>query len=163
MIQGSPGIPAARAAPVMRFPTVRRCRRSCCTARAPREPATHNLALPPATTDCGQAILHACHQAGPTPTTHYVTADIAAQLTRARAGLAIALVPRTAIDPATPAIRTAPVEDHPILRLLYAATRHTQTENPTTTAVITAHHSTARSRAAPHCGDLRIRPGRRRT
>lgn len=51
-----------------------------------RELATHSLALPPPTTDCGQAILQACHQAGFTPTTRYITADIAAQLTLARAG-----------------------------------------------------------------------------
>ncbi|WP_200308702.1 LysR substrate-binding domain-containing protein [Streptomyces adelaidensis] len=109
-----------------------------------RELAAHGLALPPPTTDCGQAILHACHQAGFTPTTRYVTADIAAQLTLARAGLATALVPRTAIDPATPGIRTAPIDDHPIQRLLFAATRHTETPNPTTTAVITALRTAAR-------------------
>jgi DNA-binding transcriptional LysR family regulator len=109
-----------------------------------RELATHNLAVPPPTTDCGQAILHACHQAGFTPTTRYITADIAAQLTLARAGLATALVPRTAIDPATPGIRTAPIEDRPILRLLFAATQRTETANPTTTAVIAALHTAAR-------------------
>ncbi|MDX2681557.1 LysR family transcriptional regulator [Streptomyces soliscabiei] len=117
-----------------------------------RELATHSLAVPPATTDCGQAILHACHQAGFTPTTHYITADIAAQLTLARAGLATALVPRTAIDPATPGIRTAPIKDHPILRLLFAATRHTETENPTTTAVIAALRTAARHHIAATCG-----------
>ncbi len=115
-----------------------------------RELATHNLVLPPAATDCGQAILHACHQAGFTPTTRYVTADIAAQLALARAGLAAALVPRTAIDPGTPGIRTAPIEDHPILRLLFAATRHTETTNPTTTAVIAALHTAARQDRTAH-------------
>ncbi|MEU9375644.1 LysR substrate-binding domain-containing protein [Streptomyces sp. NPDC048255] len=108
-----------------------------------RDLATHSLAVPPPTTDCGQAILHACHQAGFTPTTRYVTADIAAQLTLARAGLATALVPRTAIDPATPGIRTVPIEDHPIRRLLFAATRHTETANPTNTAVIAALRTAA--------------------
>ncbi|QIP88083.1 LysR family transcriptional regulator [Streptomyces sp. Tu 2975] len=58
-----------------------------------RELATHPLAVPPPTTDCGQAVLQACRQAGFTPTPRYVTADIAAQLTLARAGLATALVP----------------------------------------------------------------------
>ncbi|MDT0570017.1 LysR family transcriptional regulator [Streptomyces sp. DSM 3412] len=109
-----------------------------------RELATHSLAVPPATTDCGQAILHAFHQAGFTATTPYITADIAAQLTLARAGLATALVPRTAIDPATPGIRTAPIEDHPILRRLFAATRHTETTNPTTAAVVAALRTAAR-------------------
>lgn len=109
-----------------------------------RELATHHLVLPPATTDCGQAILHACHQAGFTPTTRYVTADIAAQLTLARSGLATALVPRTAIAPATPGIRTAPLEDRPIQRLLFAATRHTETANPTTAAVVAALRTAAR-------------------
>ncbi|MGC5038553.1 LysR substrate-binding domain-containing protein [Streptomyces sp. DT190] len=113
-----------------------------------RELATHRLAVPPATTDCGQAILRACHQAGFTPTTHYVTTDIAAQLALARAGLATALIPRTAIDADTPGIRTAPIEDHPILRVLFAATRHTETENPTTTAVVTALRTAARQHAA---------------
>lgn len=103
-----------------------------------RELATHSLAVPPPTTDCGQAIVQACRQAGFTPSTPYVTTDIAAQLTLVRAGLATALIPRTAIDPTTPGIRTSPVEDHPIHRLLFAATRHTDTANPTTTAVITA-------------------------
>ncbi|MFE7836182.1 LysR substrate-binding domain-containing protein [Streptomyces sp. NPDC057474] len=96
------------------------------------------------TADCGQAILHACHQAGFTPTTRCITADIAAQLTLARAGLATALVPRTAIDPATPGIRTALIDDRPILRLLFAATRRTETANPTTTAVIAALRTAAR-------------------
>ncbi|MGE7386542.1 LysR substrate-binding domain-containing protein [Streptomyces sp. NPDC004126] len=117
-----------------------------------RELATHSLAMPPATTDCGQAILHACRQAGFTPTTHYITADIAAQLTLARAGLATALIPRTAIDPATPGIQTAPIEDHPIQRLLFAATRQTETENPTTTAVIAALRTAARHHTAATCG-----------
>ncbi|MEV4231821.1 LysR substrate-binding domain-containing protein [Streptomyces bobili] len=109
-----------------------------------RDLAAHTLAVPPPTTDCGQAILHACHQAGFAPTTRYITADTGAQLTLARAGLATALVPRTAIDPATPGIRTAPIEDRPILRLLFAATRHTETANPTTMAVISALHTAAR-------------------
>ncbi|MFD5164478.1 LysR substrate-binding domain-containing protein [Streptomyces hawaiiensis] len=114
-----------------------------------RELAAHSLALAPPATDCGQAILHACHQAGFTPSPRYVTADIAAQLALARAGLATALVPRTAIDPATPGIRTAPVGDHPILRLLFAATRHTETANPTTTAVVAALRTAAREKGAP--------------
>ncbi|MEU9669821.1 LysR substrate-binding domain-containing protein [Streptomyces bobili] len=109
-----------------------------------RDLAAHTLAVPPPTTDCGQAILHACHQAGFAPTTRYITADTGAQLTLARAGLATALVPRTAIDPATPGIRTAPIEDRPILRLLFAATRHTKTANPTTMAVIAALRTAAR-------------------
>ncbi|MCX4960227.1 LysR substrate-binding domain-containing protein [Streptomyces virginiae] len=109
-----------------------------------RELATHPLAVPPPTTDCGQAILQACHEAGFAPTMRYITADIAAQLTLARAGLATALIPRTAIDPTTPGIRTAPIEDHPIQRLLFAATRRTQTANPTTTAVIAALRTAAR-------------------
>ncbi|MFK8906724.1 LysR substrate-binding domain-containing protein [Streptomyces sp. YS-3] len=109
-----------------------------------RELATHNLAVPPPTTDCGQAILHACHQAGFTPTTRYVSADIAAQLALARAGLATALIPRTAIDPATPGIRMAPLADRPIVRTLFAATRRTETANPTTRAVITALNTAAR-------------------
>ncbi|MEV6250468.1 LysR family transcriptional regulator [Streptomyces sp. NPDC051742] len=103
-----------------------------------RDLSTHHLVVPPPTTDCGQAVLHACRQAGFTPTTRYVTADIAAQLALARAGLATAFVPRTAIDPATPGIRTAPIEDHPILRLLFAATRRTETADPTTTAIVAA-------------------------
>ncbi|MBD9725350.1 LysR family transcriptional regulator [Streptomyces caniscabiei] len=121
------------------------------------ELATHRLAVPPATTECGQAILHACHQAGFTPTTPYITADIAAQLTLVRAGLATALVPRTAIDPATPGISTAPVEDHPVLRRLFAATRHTETTNPTTTAVVAALRTAARE----GCAEGRARPFRR--
>ncbi|MGW6688354.1 LysR family transcriptional regulator [Streptomyces sp. NPDC054961] len=103
-----------------------------------RELATHDLVLPPPTTDCGQAILRGCHRAGFTPAPRYVTADIAAQLTLARTGLATALVPRTAIDPATPGIRTTPIADHPLQRLLFAATRHTENANPTTTAVVAA-------------------------
>ncbi|WP_367319742.1 hypothetical protein [Streptomyces sp. HUAS ZL42] len=66
-----------------------------------------------------------------------------------RAGLATALVPRTAIDPATPGIRTAPIEDLPILRLLFAATRHTETANPTTTAVIAALRTATRQDRTP--------------
>ncbi|MFF8193459.1 LysR substrate-binding domain-containing protein [Streptomyces bobili] len=104
----------------------------------------YSLAVPPPTTDCGQAILHAFHQAGFTPTTRYITADTGAQITLARAGLATALVPRTAIDPATRGIRTAPIEDRPILRLLFAATRHTETANPTTAAVTAALRTAAR-------------------
>ncbi|MFI6804332.1 LysR family transcriptional regulator substrate-binding protein [Streptomyces luteogriseus] len=77
-----------------------------------RERAAHSLVLPPPTTDCGQAIVHACHQAGFTPTTRYITADIAARVTLARAGLASGLVPRTAIDPAAPGISTASITDH---------------------------------------------------
>ncbi|MFE6282655.1 LysR substrate-binding domain-containing protein [Streptomyces sp. NPDC057877] len=110
-----------------------------------RELATHDLVLPPPATDCGQAVLHACQQVGFTPTARYLTADIAAQLTLARAGLGTALVPRTAIDPATPGIGTAPIEDHPILRLIFAATRRTGTANPTTTAVIEALRAAAGS------------------
>ncbi|MEU7296053.1 LysR substrate-binding domain-containing protein [Streptomyces exfoliatus] len=103
-----------------------------------RDLATHHLVVPPPTTECGQAIVHACHQAGFASTARYVTADIAAQLTLARAGLATALVPRTAIDPDTPGIRTAPIEDHPILRLLFAATRRTETADPTNAAISAA-------------------------
>ncbi|WP_327364386.1 LysR family transcriptional regulator [Streptomyces sp. NBC_01296] len=108
-----------------------------------QELAAHDLAVPPPTTDCGQAILQGCHRAGFTPRPRYVTADIAAQLTLARAGLATALVPHTAIDPTTPGIRTAPIADHPIQRLLFAATRHTENANPTTTAVISALRTAA--------------------
>jgi DNA-binding transcriptional LysR family regulator len=119
-----------------------------------RELATHDLAVPPPTTECGQAILQACHQAGFTPTARYVTAEIAAQLTLARAGLATALVPRTAIDPATPGIRTACIEDRPILRLLFAATRHTETANPTTTAVIAALRAATRQDRTQRLGPV---------
>ncbi|MFD9112324.1 LysR family transcriptional regulator [Streptomyces bottropensis] len=115
-----------------------------------RELATHRLVVPPPTTDCGQAILRACHQAGFTPSTPYVTADIAAQLTLARAGLATALVPRTAIDPTAPGIRTAPIEAHPIRRLLFAATRHTDAPDPTATAVVAALRAAARDGRATH-------------
>ncbi|MFI8515150.1 LysR substrate-binding domain-containing protein [Streptomyces sp. NPDC085460] len=115
-----------------------------------RELATHNLVVPPASTDCGQAILHACHQAGFTPTARYVTADISAQLALARAGLATALVPRTAIDPGAPGIRTAPIEDHPILRLLFAATRRTESANPTTAAVVEALLTAVRQDRTAH-------------
>ncbi|MFD4370680.1 LysR family transcriptional regulator [Streptomyces sp. NPDC058486] len=114
-----------------------------------RELATRDLVLPPPTTDCGQAVLHACHQAGFTPTPRYVTADIAAQLTLARSGLATALVPRTAIDPTASGIRTTPIEDRPITRLLFAATRCTETPNPTTTAVVTALHTAAHAHHHP--------------
>lgn len=38
----------------------------------------------------------------------------------------------------------APIADRPILRLLFAATRHTETANPTTTAVIAALRAAAR-------------------
>ncbi|MGW6565911.1 LysR family transcriptional regulator [Streptomyces sp. NPDC054975] len=115
-----------------------------------RELASHNLVLPPATTDCGQAIWQACHQAGFTPTTRYTTTDITAQLTLARTGLATALIPQTAIDPATPGIHTTPIKDHPIQRLLFAATRHTKTTNPTTTAIITALSTAARQDRTAH-------------
>ncbi|MFF7813848.1 LysR family transcriptional regulator [Streptomyces sp. NPDC007945] len=109
-----------------------------------RELAAHELVVPPPTTDCGQAVLHACHQAGFAPTTRYVTADIAAQLTLARAGLATALVPRTAIAPDAPGIHTAPIEGHPITRLLFAATRRTGTPDPTTSVVVEALRTAAR-------------------
>jgi DNA-binding transcriptional LysR family regulator len=115
-----------------------------------RELATHHLVVPPPTTDCGQAILQACRQAGFTPTPRYVTADIAAQVALARSGLATALVPRTAIDPATPGIRTAPIEDHPIHRLLFAATRHTETTDPTIAAVIAALRTAAQQDRTTH-------------
>ncbi|MFE5538535.1 LysR substrate-binding domain-containing protein [Streptomyces sp. NPDC056519] len=108
-----------------------------------RELAAHDLAVPPAATDCGQAILRACRQAGFTPTPRYVTADITAQLTLARAGLATALVPRTAIDPTTPGIRATPLDGHPIRRLLFAATRHTETADPTNTALVAALRTAA--------------------
>ncbi|CAM5657529.1 hypothetical protein SATRM34S_06792 [Streptomyces atroolivaceus] len=49
-------------------------------------------------------MLHGCRQTGFPSRTRYVTAGVAAQLTLARAGLATALVLRTAIDPATPGI-----------------------------------------------------------
>ncbi|MGW6534741.1 LysR substrate-binding domain-containing protein [Streptomyces sp. NPDC055051] len=115
-----------------------------------RELATDHLVVPPPTTDCGEAILQACRRAGFTPTARYVTADIAAQLTLARSGLATALVPRTAIDPATPGVRAAPIEDNPIQRLLFAATRHTETTNPTTAAVIAALRTAARQDRTTH-------------
>ncbi|MEU3282713.1 LysR family transcriptional regulator [Streptomyces antibioticus] len=115
-----------------------------------RELATDHLVVPPPTTDCGQAILQACRQAGFTPTPRYVTADIAAQVTLARSGLATALVPRTAIDPVTPGIRAVPIEDNPIQRLLFAATRHTGTTNPTTAAVIAALRTAARQDRTTH-------------
>jgi DNA-binding transcriptional LysR family regulator len=113
-----------------------------------RELATHSLVVPPPTTECGQAIQQACQQAGFTPTARYITADIAAQLTLARAGLATALVPRTAIDPAAPGIRAVPIGDHPVQRLLFAATRRTETANPTTAAVVAALR-TAATRGQP--------------
>ncbi|MEU2119602.1 hypothetical protein ABZ567_29090 [Streptomyces sp. NPDC016459] len=69
------------------------------------------------------------------------------QLALARAGLAAALVPRTAIDPSTPGIRTTPIEDGPVRRLLFAATRRTESANPTTTAVVTALRDAARQDA----------------
>ncbi|MEU8841559.1 LysR family transcriptional regulator [Streptomyces roseus] len=108
-----------------------------------RDLAALDLAVPPPTTDCGQAILQGCRQAGFTPTPRYITADITAQVTLARAGLATALVPRMAIDPNTPGIRTSPIADHPIRRLLFAATRHGDSPNPTTTAVIAALRTAA--------------------
>ncbi|MFF9499795.1 LysR family transcriptional regulator [Streptomyces sp. NPDC014656] len=109
-----------------------------------RDLAARDLAVPPPATDCGQAVLQACRQAGFTPTTRYVTADITAQLTLARAGLATALVPRTAIDPTMPGIRTAPLADHPVRRLLFAATRRTAHADPTTGAVVAALRAAAR-------------------
>ncbi|QQC87946.1 LysR family transcriptional regulator [Streptomyces alfalfae] len=109
-----------------------------------RELAAHRLVLPPPDTDCGQAVLHACRLAGVTPSAPYVTADIAAQLALARAGLATALVPRTAIEPAAPGIRTSPVEDRPIHRELFAATRRADTADPTATAVVAALRTAAR-------------------
>ncbi|MEU9313207.1 LysR substrate-binding domain-containing protein [Streptomyces sp. NPDC048256] len=115
-----------------------------------RELATHHLVVPPPTTDCGQALLHACRQAGSTPSTPYVTADIAAQTTLARAGLATALIPQMAIDPTAAGIRTSLIEDHPIHRLLFAATRHTDTANPTTTAVIAALRTAAHDGHSTH-------------
>ncbi|MEU9272930.1 hypothetical protein AB0E04_47260 [Streptomyces sp. NPDC048251] len=48
--------------------------------------------------------------------------------------------------PTAAGIRTSLIEDHPIHRLLFAATRHTDMSNPTTTAVIAA------LRAAAHDG-----------
>ncbi|MFE7587082.1 LysR family transcriptional regulator substrate-binding protein, partial [Streptomyces gardneri] len=83
-----------------------------------RELATHSIAVPPSGTDCGQAVLRACRQAGSEPAARYVTADISAQLALARAGLATALVPRTAVDPDVPGIRAASIEDRPIVRRL---------------------------------------------
>ncbi|MFJ3174351.1 LysR family transcriptional regulator [Streptomyces roseus] len=108
-----------------------------------RDLAALDLAVPPPATDCGHAILQGFRQAGFTPTPRYITADIAAQVTLARAGLATALVPRMAIDPTTPGIRTSPIADHPIQRLLFAATRHGDSPNPTTTAVIAALRTAA--------------------
>ncbi|MFD3697986.1 LysR family transcriptional regulator [Streptomyces sp. NPDC058646] len=117
-----------------------------------QELAAHELAVPPPTTDCGQAILQGCHRAGFMPTPRYITADITAQLTLARAGLATALAPRTAIDPTTPGIRTNPITDHPIRRLLFAASRHTENANPTTTAVIAALRTAAQEGRSPTAG-----------
>ncbi|MEU3691254.1 LysR family transcriptional regulator [Streptomyces narbonensis] len=108
-----------------------------------RELATHSLALPPSGTDCGQAVLQACRQAGFAPTARYVTTDTSAQLALARAGLATALVPRTAVDPDAPGIRTASIEDRPIVRRLFAATRRTGSADPTSAAVVTALRTAA--------------------
>lgn len=116
--------------------------------------ATHRLALPPPATECGQAILHACDRAGFTPTTPYVTADIAAQITLARAGLATALIPATAIEPATPGIRTMTIADRPIRRRLFAAIRSSDAPNPTTAAIVTALRTTARHARAGQPLDL---------
>ncbi|WP_404789561.1 type 2 periplasmic-binding domain-containing protein [Streptomyces pristinaespiralis] len=84
---------------------------------------------------------------------------MAARLTLARAGLATALVPRTAIDPAAPGIRAVPIEDHPILRLLFAATRHTEAAGPTTTAVIAAQRTAARQGGTTHLPRAKPGPG----
>lgn len=43
-----------------------------------------------------------------------------------------------------------PIEDHPILRLLFAATRHTEAADPTTTAVIAALRTAARQGGTTH-------------
>ncbi|WP_405722958.1 hypothetical protein [Streptomyces sp. NBC_00046] len=61
---------------------------------------------------------------------------------------------------ATPGIRTAPIEDRPILRLLFAAPRHTQTANLTTTAVIAALRTAARQEVVLRAS-RRPRTGRR--
>ncbi|MEV7560509.1 LysR family transcriptional regulator [Streptomyces sp. NPDC089795] len=116
-----------------------------------RELAAHDLAVPPPTTECGQAVLQGCRRAGFTPVPRYLTADIAAQLTLVRAGLATALVPRTALDPDASGIRTAPIADHPIRRVLFAATRHTGNANPTTTAVIAALRTAAQDGGRAAC------------
>ncbi|MBG0826763.1 LysR family transcriptional regulator [Planomonospora sp. ID67723] len=110
------------------------------------ELSEHSLALPPPGTECGQAILHACHQAGFTPTARYATADITAQLTLARAGLATALIPAMAIDPAAPGIRTAAITGNPIHRQLFAAVRRTDVPNPTTAAITAAIRQATRSK-----------------
>ncbi|MEU4217297.1 LysR family transcriptional regulator [Actinoplanes sp. NPDC026623] len=120
-------------------------------AHAPRSPvpladlATHRLALAPPDTDCGQAVLYACRQAGFTPDSPYLTADITAQLTLARAGLATALVPAMAIE-TTIGLSTTPIAGNPIHRQLYTATRHTDARHPTidalTAALRTAAHPT---------------------
>ncbi|WP_412566673.1 LysR substrate-binding domain-containing protein [Streptomyces europaeiscabiei] len=94
--------------------------------------------------------MQACHEAGFTPSTPYVTTDIAPQLHLVRAGPATAPIPRTAIAPATPGIRTALSEDHPIHRLPFAATRHADTANPTATAVIAALRTAARHGHTTH-------------
>ncbi|MFF9510877.1 LysR substrate-binding domain-containing protein [Streptomyces sp. NPDC014724] len=99
----------------------------------------------------------ACRQAGFTSSTRCITADIAARLALARAGLATGLVPRTAIDPATPKIRTASIEDRPILRLLFATTRRTETTNPATTAAVAALRTAARQNRTPRLRRSRTR------
>ncbi|MFB7244284.1 hypothetical protein CW362_24130 [Streptomyces populi] len=50
------------------------------------------------------------------------------------------------LDPTPPGIRATPVADHPIRRLLFAATRHTENENPTITTVVAALRTAARER-----------------
>ncbi|WP_406202081.1 hypothetical protein OG920_43715 [Streptomyces europaeiscabiei] len=117
-----------------------------------RELATHSLSVPPPTTDCGRAALSCRPATRPDspPSTPYVTTDIAPQLHLVRAGPATALIPRTAIAPATPGIRMAISEDHPIHRLPFAATRHADTANPTATAVIAALRTAARHGHSTH-------------
>ncbi|MFJ8510812.1 hypothetical protein [Streptomyces avermitilis] len=48
-----------------------------------------------------------------------------------------------AIDPTTAGIHTSLIGDHSIHRRLFAATRHTDAANPTTTAVIAALRTAA--------------------
>ncbi|MFK4693766.1 hypothetical protein RKD22_006701 [Streptomyces pristinaespiralis] len=52
-----------------------------------------------------------------------------------------------------------PIEDHPILRLLFAATRHTEAAGPTTTAVIAAQRTAARQGGTTHLPRAKPGPG----
>lgn len=94
--------------------------------------------MPPADTACGQAVRHACRQAGFEPTVRWQTDDLQLLSSVAAAGHGISLLPQLAVDRRYPGLHTTLPSDSTLRRDVRAVVRTTERNRVVLRAVLAA-------------------------